>query len=157
MKAQLKVDSAFSRLHKVQRLVPLDDGFLMISRGNTPDVMFGSQFAVTDLWRLRDVPGARQCRLEISLGGAFPDAGWAVRMLMPVITSRIKNEGQEMWMRWAEVAKLRVGKLAHELTNNSNSSNNDSSNSGSNSSSSSNNSSSATAAAAGKSPASSNP
>jgi hypothetical protein len=117
VKLNIKVDSAYSRLHKVQRLVPSPrhDGFLVITHAITPDVIFGTQFSVTDIWRLEDVPGQRQCRLRISLGGLFLNAGWAVTMLIPIIRGRIVSEGQEMWQHWAEVAKLRVSRLAHEL------------------------------------------
>jgi len=117
VKLNIKVDSSFSRLHKVQRLVPSPnhDGFLMITHAITPDVIFGTQFSVTDIWQLQDIPGQRQCRLQISLGALFMNSGWAVTMLIPIIRSRIVSEGQEMWQHWSEVAKLRVSRLAHEL------------------------------------------
>jgi len=115
-KAKMKVDSSFTRLHRVSRLIPLEDGFQMVTRALTPDVIFGTQFSVTDIWFVRDVPNARQCHLQILLGGYYFNYGFAVTLAMPIISSRIKGEGKEMWENWTEVAKLRLSRLAHELT-----------------------------------------
>ncbi len=115
MTAKMEVDGSYTRLNKIQRVFPLKDGLMSVTRAVTPDVIFGGEFSVTDIWELREVPGERKCHLKLSLGGYFYNYGWSVTLTMPIITSRIKTEGKAMWENWRELAVMTVSALADEL------------------------------------------